>query len=197
MEYESFECDCNTAFCQYEPPVFLYPFTTEELYSEEYLRWLNNPQVTRTLGRFDYLMPISRKKLVEYYRGLNAENTIFLAIYYSDKCSEPNKQQQRFVGTLKIYEIEPLAQRASIGVMVGNKSDWNKNLATIAIRIACRYIFDVLGFRKITAGYISKNTGMEKAFLKNGFQVEATLKEHLFFEGEFVDHVFVCKFRKK
>ena len=197
MEYESFECDCNTAFCQYEPPVFLYSFTTGELYSEKYLRWMNDAQVTRTLGRFDYLMPVSQQKLVEYYRSLNPNNTIFLAIYYSDKHSCPKKEQQEFVGTLKIYDIELLAQRASIGVMVGNKSDWNKNIASTAIRIACRYIFDVLGFRKITAGYISKNTGMEKAFLKNGFQVEATLKEHLFFEGNFVDHVFVCKFRGK
>jgi len=158
---------------------------------------MNDAQVTRTLGRFDYLMPVSQQKLVEYYRSLNPNNTIFLAIYYSDKHSCLKKEQQEFVGTLKIYDIEPLAQRASIGVMVGNKSDWNKNIASTAIRIACRYIFDVLGFRKITAGYISKNIGMKQAFLKNGFQVEATFKEQLFFEGEFVDHVFVCKFRKK
>ena len=34
------------------------PFGREELYSDEYLRWMNDPEVTKTIGRYDYLMPV-------------------------------------------------------------------------------------------------------------------------------------------
>jgi len=50
--------------------------------------------------------------------------------------------------------------------------------------------------RKITAGYIANNIAMERAFIKNGFEAEAVFKEHLYYEGEFVDHKFVCKFKR-
>jgi hypothetical protein len=30
-------------------------------------------------------MPVDREKLVEYYNGINKENTIFLAIYLKNK----------------------------------------------------------------------------------------------------------------
>lgn len=183
----------KTHFCLQGIPIFLYPFTYSECCSEEYLKWMNDPAITKTLGRFDYLMPVNRKKLIKYYREINVENTIFFAIYHSEDSLHKNEQQ--FIGTLKIMDIDFIAKRASIGVMIGDKAKWGKGFATKAIEIASSYIFNNLGFRKITAGYIARNIGMEKAFLKNGFEIEAIFKEQLFFEGEFIDHIFVCKFR--
>ncbi len=181
----------KTAFCLHDDSIFLYPFTKKELYSECYLRWMNDPIVTKTLGRLDYLMPVTRKKLIAYYHNLDFQYTIFLAIYHLEK----DGNEKKFIGTLKILDMDFIARRASIGIMIGDRASWGKNFATRAIGIASNYIFDVLGFRKITAGYIANNVGMEKAFLKNGFQIEARFKEHLIFDGKFVDHVFVCKFR--
>lgn len=187
----------NAYFCLHEDDICLLSFGAEELYSENYLRWMNDLETTKTLGRFDYLMPVDRAKLVEYYNGINKENTIFLAIYLKGKSSsnQINKADMKFIGTLKILDIDLLAKRASIGIAIGDKSVRGKGYAGKAIHIASQYIFDVLGFRKITAGYIASNISMERAFLKNGFEIEAIFKEQIYFEGQFVDHKFVCKFR--
>lgn len=187
----------NSYFCLHEAEIVLFPFGTKELYSEEYLRWMNDIDTTKTLGRFEYLMPVDRPQLVEYFNSINKNNTVFLAIYLNEnyRSQQLDKASMCFIGTLKIYDIDQLARRASIGIAIGNRAHWGKGYAAKAIRIACRYIFDALGMRKITAGYIASNIGMEKAFLKNGFHIEATFKEQLFHEGEYVDHTFVCKFR--
>lgn len=184
-------------FCLHEDGVCLLPFGADELYSENYLRWMNDPEVTKTLGRFDYLMPVDREKLVDYYNGINKTNTIFLAIYLRSDgfSSQAKKINMKFIGTVKIYDIDLLPQRASIGIAIGDKLEWGKGYAGKAIRIASRYIFEVLGLRKITAGYIANNIGMERAFLKNDFEIEAIFKQHVYYEGQFVDHKFVCKFR--
>lgn len=185
--------DYGNNFSLHEGSISLYPFGQKELYSDEYLKWMNDPDITSTIGRFDYLMPVSRKKLIDYYSSLNPETEVFLAIYAADNL----KRKGRFVGTLKIYDIEKLSQRASLGIAIGDKQSWNKGFASMAIAAASRYIFNVLGFRKITAGYLAKNIGMEKAFLKNGYEVEAVFKKQVFSAGDLVDHVFVCKFREK
>lgn len=187
----------NSCFCLQEDEMYLFPFGTKELYSEEYLTWMNDLEITKTLGRFDYLMPVDRSKLVEYYRGINPNNTVFLAIYLGGEGegTRKDKSAMDFIGTLKIYDIDQLARRASIGIAIGDRANWGKGYSTKAIRIACRYIFDVLGLRKITAGYVASNTGMERAFLKNGFEVEAVFKDHLFYDGSYMDHKFVRKFR--
>jgi len=187
-----------SCFCLHDNDIFLFPFEKEELYSEEYLRWMNDLEITKTLGRLDYLMPVNRAKLISYFNSINRENTIFLAIYLKKNVpiGDINKLEMKFIGTLKIYDLDLLAKRASIGIAIGEKLEWGKGYAAKAIGIATKYIFDNLGFRKITAGYIADNIGMENAFLKNGFEVEAIFKEHLFYEGRFVDHKYVFKFRK-
>lgn len=187
----------NSCFCLHEEEMFLFQFGTKELYSEEYMTWMNDVEITKTLGRFDYLMPVDRSKLVDYYNGINRNNTVFLAIYLAGdaQTNKLDKTAMSFIGTLKIYDIDLLARRASIGIAIGDRANWGKGYSSKAIRIACKYIFETLGMRKITAGYIASNIGMERAFIKNGFEVEAVFKEHLYYEGKYSDHKFVCKFR--
>ena len=177
--------------------IALRPFGRKELLSDDYLKWMNDPSVTQTIGRYDYLMPVSRKKLIDYFNGLDSASTIFLAIYRMNTTSRFKPEKCTFIGTLKIYDIDALSRRASIGILIGEKQEWGKGHAQRAIRLASQYIFDVLGLRKIFAGYLSTNIGMERAFLKNGFKKEAVFKKHLYFAGHLVDHVFVSKFRSQ
>ena len=183
----------NAPFELREGSISLRPFTRRDAASADYLRWMNDPQVTRTIGRFDYLLPVSRAKLKQYFEDIDADSTVFLAI------QSPTKRggAPRFVGTLKIYDLDPLARRASLGIMVGERKAWGRGIATAAIRAACRYVFEVLGFSKMTAGYLATNTGMHQAFRRNGFRTEGVLRRQVFFAGRLVDHVMVCKFANR
>lgn len=174
-----------------EGAVILRPFTRRELMSKEYLKWMNDPRVTRTIGRFDYLLPVSRTKLVEYFNNIDTESTVFLGIHKRSQ----TREKPDFVGTLKIYDIDYLARRVALGIMVGDTKVWGKGVASTAIQLACRYVFEELGFRKMVAGYLATNQGMHRAFEKNGFEIEGVLREQVFFAGRFVDHVMVGKFR--
>jgi len=182
----------KSVFSLREGDVMLRPFTRRQLNSPDYLRWMNDPRVTRTIGRFDYLFPVSRAKLVQYFKSINTDTTLFLAIYVKRGL----RRREQFVGTLKVYDMDFLARRASIGIVVGEPRAWGRGIASAAIRAICRFVFDELGFRKVTAGYHASNVGMQRAFEKNDFVVEGILREQLFLAGKFVDHVLVCKFGK-
>jgi len=180
----------DAPFALREGVVSMRPFTRRDAASADYLRWMNDPQVTRTIGRFDYLLPVSRTKLKQYFEDIDADTTVFLAIL----APTTRGGLPRFVGTLKIYDLDPLARRASLGIMVGERKAWGRGIATASIRAACRYVFEVLGFGKVTAGYLSTNGGMHQAFRRNGFRTEGVLRKQVFFAGKLVDHVMVCKF---
>jgi RimJ/RimL family protein N-acetyltransferase len=179
----------SSPFLLREGRIALRPFTRRDLMSTEYLRWMNDPAVTRTIGRFDYLLPVSRAKLTAYFEDIDTDSTLFLGIHLARSGGK-----SRFVGTLKLYDFDSLARRASLGIMVGPEA-WGRGVATAAVRAACRYVFDVLGFGKVSAGYLASNVGMHKAFAKNGFRVEGRLRRQVFFQGRLEDHIFVGKFR--
>lgn len=185
----------QSAFCLHDELISLVPFGRKELDSPRYLRWMNDPQVTRTIGRFDYLLPVTRRKLASYFAALDAETTVFLAIYRNRSAASACRRSGAFVGTLKIYDVDLLARRAALGIVIGERGEWGRGYAQRALRLASDYIFDVLGLRKITAGYVGTNRAMERAFVKCGFAREAVFKDHLYFDGGYVDHVFVSKFR--
>lgn len=179
----------TSPFALREGPVTLRPFTRRELMSADYLRWMNDPAVTRTIGRFDYLLPVSRAKLVRYFADIDTDTTLFLAIHLARRGG-----RARFVGTLKLYDFDSLARRAALGIMVAPEA-WGRGVATAAVRAACRYVFEVLGFDKVFAGYLASNVGMHKAFARNGFRIEGRLRRQVFYHGRLEDHVFVGKFR--
>jgi len=181
----------SSPFVLVEGAVVLRPFTRRNAASDEYLRWMNDPQVTRTIGRFDYLLPVSRAKLLQYFDDIDTDSAVFLGIHYHSS----SNARPRLVGTLKLYDLDALARRASLGIMVGDRSAWGRGIASAAIRAACRYVFEVLGFGKVTAGYLASNVGMHRAFQKNGFKVEGRLRKQVFFAGHLEDHVMVGKFR--
>ena len=181
----------NSPFFLRDGAVVLRPFTRRDLLSAEYLRWMNDPRVTRTIGRFDYLFPVSRAKLIEYFGSIDTDSTIFLGIHAPTKV----RRRRVLVGTLKIYDIDQLARRAALGIMVGDTKVWGRGIASTAISMACRYVFGELGFQKIVAGYLATNEGMRRAFKKNDFEIEGVLREQFFVAGQLVDHVLVSKFR--
>lgn len=181
----------SSPFVLREDPVILRPFTRRNAASNEYLRWMNDPEVTRTIGRFDYLLPVSRAKLLQYFDDIDTDSTVFLGIHMRPR----RGRRARLVGTLKIYDLDALAHRASLGIMVGDRSAWGRGIASAAIRAACRYVFEVLGYGKVTAGYLASNVGMHRAFQKNGFTAEGRLRKQVYFAGRLDDHLMVAKFR--
>lgn len=181
----------SSPFVLREDPVILRPFTRRNAASNEYLRWMNDPAVTRTIGRFDYLLPVSRAKLLQYFDDIDTDSTVFLGIHMRSR----RGRRARLVGTLKIYDLDALARRASLGIIVGDRSAWGRGIASAAIRAACRYVFEVLGYGKVTAGYLASNVGMHRAFQKNGFRAEGRLRKQVYFAGRLDDHLLVAKFR--
>lgn len=167
--------------------ITLVPFDAGHLQDPAYLAWLNDIEVTRYLGRNEYLKPVGFETVREYVEALwQSPYCHFFAVLHKDG--------DVFIGTAKVNFISQsgLTHRiADVGIMIGRKDYWGKGLATDTLGTVSRHAFEVLGARKLSAGGIDRNIGVVKAFKNIGFVEEGRIRKSIFLSGEYLDHVLL------
>jgi [ribosomal protein S5]-alanine N-acetyltransferase len=161
------------------------PFGEEHLGHPDYLSWLRDYEVIRTLNLPSYWQPVEFEEAARYCRGLvGSDQDHYFALYFSS--------EERFVGTVRIGHIDWDCGTGDIGIMIGDRSYWGRGIAQDAVAAASRLAFGDLGLRRLTAGAMAVNQGMIHVFEKLGFKREACLRKHdRLREGDYCDHIYL------
>jgi len=167
---------------------FAVPFGPRHRDDPAYIGWLRDYEVIRSMNLPTYWEPVAKEAVDAYVAGqIASPNDQFFALY--------EKATDRFIGTLRAAYIDWRRQETSLGVLIGPREIWGKGLATDAIRMLCRYLFEVVKLRRIEAGLMALNPGMLKVFERNGFKLEGRLRrKDLTREGDYVDHLYLGLF---
>ena len=105
----------------------------------------------------------------------NDHSILFAIMYhYSD-----NSVVGKHIGNIKIGPINKHHNHADISYFIGEKTLWNKGIATEAINLICDFGFRDLRLHRIEAGAYSAAVGSWKALEKNGFIREAVFREQV------------------
>ncbi|MHB1218288.1 MAG: GNAT family N-acetyltransferase [Alphaproteobacteria bacterium] len=163
--------------------VELRPFTPADI-GPAYLSWLRDTDVVR----YTDIKPIEQTLAsVQAYvdTAQRDPSALFWAIH---------ETEYGHVGNLRMSGISVRHARATVALLIGDKSRWGRNLARDALVAASAHAFHTLGLRKICAGILTGNDASRRAFEKAGFHVEAVLRAHAAFEGRFVDVLQMARF---
>ncbi len=167
---------------------YLVPFEASHMNSDDYMGWLRDYEVMKTINRFEYLRPVSSEEVRGYCEALmKSPDDVFLALHV--------RRDDQFVGTVRLARIDHRSGTADIGIMIGNRDYWGQGLATDAIRSLCQFAFINLGLRKLTAGLMSVNPAMLRVFEKLGFQREGLFRQQDRYEDGYADHIYLGCFR--
>ena len=163
------------------------PFAEQHLKNPRYLKWLNDLEVMRLIGREEYLEPVTFEVARQYVEAVWASTYChFFAI-----CT---KKDATFIGTAKINYLNDVGlktQTADIGIMIGDRTVWGKGIATDTLFTVSRFAFDKLAARKLTAGAVAENGAVIRAFTKIGYLEEARLRRKVPVQGGYMDHVLL------
>jgi RimJ/RimL family protein N-acetyltransferase len=169
---------------------FLVAFEERHLRSPEYLDWLRDFEVVKTINRLEYTRPVSFEEVRRYCEQvLQSERDMFLALH--------THRDERFVGTVRVSRLDWVTRSADLGILIGDREQWGCGLATEALGLVGRHLFEKLGMRKLTAGVMAVNPGMLRVFEKLGFQREGLFRRQDFYQGDYVDHVYLGCFREE
>jgi [ribosomal protein S5]-alanine N-acetyltransferase len=169
---------------------YLVPFEDKHINDDNYMNWLRDYEVVKSINRLDYICPIDFDSVKEYCTNvIKSQNDIFLAIYF--------KEEDRFIGTIRINNINWYTRVADIGILIGDKNYWGKGIAKDSIFAVSKYLLETLGIRKLTAGLMDINPAMQKVFEKLGFKVEGIMRKTDRFEGKYIDHIYMGCFQEE
>lgn len=161
------------------PKLTLRPLEESDI-TEEYLRWLNDPEVTRYLGVGKE--PATRESVHRYVqRFKNSETDLLFAII--------DQKTDKHIGNVTLNHIHRVHGTADTGMMIGNKEFWGKGYAFEAWVLLMDHAFSRLGLRKIIAGAVAGHQGSLSVLKRLGFREEGLLREEFSLEGRYLDTV--------
>jgi spore coat polysaccharide biosynthesis protein SpsF (cytidylyltransferase family) len=132
----------------------------EEDVSQDYCNWLNDPEVTRFLETkgttIDELKKYVREKKENPY-------CLFLGIFLKDN--------GKHIGNIKLEPIDVKNKKTTLGILIGDKKYWGRDICTEAVRLLVDYAFKKLYLEKIDIGVLSENIAAIKCYQKVGFKI--------------------------
>jgi ribosomal-protein-alanine N-acetyltransferase len=151
--------------------------------TSNYISWLSDPHVVKFSNQRFRIH--NEKSCKEYLASFSKTNNLFLVI--------ENRYECHTIGTMTMY-ISVEHGTADMGIMIGDRTVWGQGFGQEAWSIALKWLIDVVGIRKVTAGCMKCNIGMIRLMQRSEMQHEATLKNHELLNGSPQDLVYYSKF---
>lgn len=153
-------------------------------FDDEYCAWYENSD-----GHLDYFTGSGRKfdrtMLIEdYQEGIETGSRYFFIV-------EDVVTRQR-IGNIKIGPIDKKNKTADLVCLIGNRSFVGRGLAPEIISKATELAFDEFDIRRLHSGMYSTNIASIKAYVRAGWEIEATMKGYYLHDGIQIDRVCVC-----
>ena len=140
---------------------------------------------------------LNDRKILDNLRdGLPYPYTESDALYFINSCISADKNGQfcfaivnndKLVGSIGIYRQENIHFRtAELGYYIGAEF-WGNGIATEAVRLVCKWVFDTTDIVRIYAEPFAENIASCRVLQKNGFIEEGILRKNAYKNGKFRD----------
>jgi ribosomal-protein-alanine N-acetyltransferase len=156
-------------------PRLLYRRLRPEDVSEEYVAWLNDPEINGYLEiRFAQQ---TIEKCRDFVERMNADRGQHLFGMF-------DKENNCHIGNIKLGFINLHHRKGQISFFIGNKAYHRKGLATEAIGAVTRWGFERCGLEKIEACCYDNNVASLRSFLRCRYSVEGYLRSSVISAGQ-------------
>ena len=148
-----------------------------------FLRWVNDVDVTENLF---LVSPMSRFEEEQWYDAMMKKPTSEHVLVIEIKDQSPN-DEYRPIGTCQFHNLDWRNRSAEIGIMIGEKTFWNRGYGTETMRLLLKHGFDTLNFHRIWLQVYDKNKRGIRAYEKAGFRQEGKYRQAHYQNGQYFD----------
>lgn len=162
--------------------VLLTRFTQADI-TDDYLGWLNDPEVTRFSNqRFERH---DRSSSARYLKSFEGSPNLFLSIRRRD--------EGRAIGTMTAY-ISEHHRTADVGILIGDGSHRGGGYGQDAWNTLVDWLLSERGLRKVTAGTLALNQPMIRLAERSGMVLEGRRARQEIVDGQEVDVLYFARF---
>lgn len=126
---------------------------------ENYVRWFNDPEVTRYLLRNLPLTRLDERAFFERPTSSPPSDVVW-AIHDED---------DRHIGGTGLHRIDWLHRSATSGIVIGEKGAWGRGYGAEVMRVRTRWAFEELGLRRIESSCFAENVASATCLERAGY----------------------------
>ncbi|HEY8489914.1 MAG TPA: GNAT family protein [Dehalococcoidia bacterium] len=156
---------------------------------EACLRWVNDPEVTRTLAVRYPFSRLQEQEWLETAARLDPRaGHLTFAIETLDG---------RPIGSCGIHRVEWENRVCEIGIMIGEKDCWDQGYGTDAVRTLVRFIFWEMNLNRVELQVFDSNPRAQASYRKCGFVEEGRKRQAVFKGGRYHDVIIMGLLREE
>lgn len=91
----------------------------------------------------------------------------------------------RHVGSCGLFNFNYLARNAELGILIGEKSQWDHGFGTEAMELLLKHAFHTLNLNRVFLRVFESNGRAQRVYKKVGFIEEGRLREDQYRNGSF------------
>ncbi|MEX2162506.1 MAG: GNAT family protein [Anaerolineales bacterium] len=149
-----------------------------------FVKWLNDPEVRAGISAYLPMSMAEEEKWFEKSLDRPPEEGIF--------CIEVRQTSKwAFIGSTSFFNFNWRARKAEIGIMIGDKSFWDKGYGTETMLLMLQHGFETLNLHRIYLKVFATNPRAIRAYEKVGFLLEARLREGNYDDGVYSDDLIM------
>jgi len=152
--------------------------------AEAFSAWHSNPMSARLAG-WEPVLPINKERAREQLEEWvsKAPGSIYLAVR--------TVTDNRLVGHVSLKDVNPIGQRAELGIAIYQPEDWSKGFGREATILALRYGFNELGLHRVWLTVSSFNERAIRLYERLGFSHEGRARDHIRRDGRWFDVLYM------
>lgn len=166
--------------------VILRAFERED--AERCYRWMNDPNIVRTLNSRYPIAFQSELEWIERAIQSNATERHFAV---------ERRDDRSHIGNASLHDIDWVSRRAWFGLFIGEPTAWNRGFGGDAIQTLVRFAFEEMNLAKLSIRVFEYNDRAKHVLEGNGFLREGCLQRDFYREGTFHDIVLYSIFREQ
>ena len=162
-----------------------------------FVRWISDPEVTEHLL---LRLPMSLAEEEIWFENMISrpapEHVYVIEAKFTPE-SLDTQAQWLPIGNTAFISILEIDRCAEIGIMLGEKSWWNKGYGTETMRAMLRHGFETLNLHRIWLQVYANNKRGIRAYEKAGFQHEGVYREGHYLAGKYHDVFLMSVLRQE
>jgi RimJ/RimL family protein N-acetyltransferase len=163
---------------------------TEREDVKKFHAWVNDPEVTKHLQLYLPMSMVDEENWFdEMTKGNQNEKSLVVEVR--------NGESWKMIGNCGVFGIDPVNRLGEIGIMLGEKDEWNKGYGTETMLLLARHCFDTLNLHRVYLRVYAENLHARRTYEKAGFVEEGCLREAVYKHGSYDDIIIMSILRSE
>ncbi|MFO7676543.1 MAG: GNAT family protein [bacterium] len=151
------------------------------------VKWRNDDEIVSMVGGPKYFVSSERERRWVEGKALADGPDTTLAVCI--------RETGKYIGNASLNEVDYVNRSGRCPVLIGDKSEWGKGLATEACLLIHRFAFRDRGLERIFAQVLENNAASLKMYEKCGYIREGLLRHAVYKNGRFQNLVALSVLR--